>query len=173
MTTCDTKRFSKVLETEAAGLRRALQNRGGVAIESVSEECEQMTLAGLRELALVLVDRTSRRLRDVEAALRRIQEGDFGACVDCDEQIPVKRLAAIPWARRCVRCQGTADRGDDRKDSFLTASPHDEPSRLKVDSEETMKRAQRAVTVLLAAAETLSNTGFGPEAPRTQMEESR
>ncbi|HTT22353.1 MAG TPA: TraR/DksA family transcriptional regulator [Candidatus Sulfotelmatobacter sp.] len=115
----DTKLFYEVLQTEAAGLRHVLRNRGGVAIESVSEECEQMTLAGQRDLALVLVDRTSRRLRDVEAALSRIEEGDFGTCVDCDERIPVKRLTAIPWASRCVRCQETADCTTDRKDSFL------------------------------------------------------
>lgn len=132
-------------------------------MESVSEECEQMTLAGLRELALVLVDRTSRRLRDVEAALRRIQEGDSGACGDCNEQIPVKRLTAIPWASRCVRCQEAADSRDDRKDSFLTSSLHDEPSQFKVDTEETMKPTQLAVTALLAVSGPLSNTGFDKE----------
>jgi DnaK suppressor protein len=173
MTKCDTKRFSKILDAEAAGLRRTLHNRGGVTIESVSEECEQMTLAGLRELALVLVDRTSRRLRDVEAAIRRIQEGDFGACGDCNEQIPVKRLTAIPWASRCVRCQEAADSRDDRKDSFLTSSLHDEPSQFKVDTEETMKRTQLAVTALLAVSGPLSNTGFDPEGTRSQMEENR
>jgi DnaK suppressor protein len=172
MTKCDTKRFSKILDAEAAGLRRALQNRGAVTIESASEECEQMTLAGLRELALVLVDRTSRRLRDVEAALRRIQEGDFGACGDCHEQIPVKRLTAIPWASRCVRCQETADSRDNRKDSFLTSSLRAKPSQFRVDSKETMKRTQLAVTALPAVSGPLSNRGLDPEVTRSQMEET-
>jgi DnaK suppressor protein len=157
MTKCDTKLFCKILEAEAVGLRRALQNRGGVAFESVSEECEQMTLAGLRELSLVLVDRTSRRLREVEAALRRIEEGDFGTCVDCDEQIPAKRSTAIPWASRCVSCQETADSRTDRKDLFSTPALHNQSFQFTVDAEETMKRAQLAVTALLAASGSLSN----------------
>jgi DnaK suppressor protein len=111
----DRKRFHKILQAEADGFRR-LQNRGGIAIEYASEECERMTLAGQRELALVLVDRESRHLRDVEAALRRIQDGSFGTCVECEGQIPAKRLAAIPWASRCVRCQETADCGADWKE---------------------------------------------------------
>ena len=115
----DRKRFYEILQAEADGLRHASQNRGGIAIESSSEECERMTLAGQRELALVLVDGESRRLRDVEAALSRIKDCSFGTCVECEEQIPAKRLAAIPWASRCVRCQETADCGPDGKDFSL------------------------------------------------------
>jgi DnaK suppressor protein len=168
----DTKPFSKILETEAAGLRRALHNRGDVAIESVSEECEQMTLAGLRDLALVLVDRTSRRLRDVEAALRRIKEGDFGACVDCDEEIPTKRLTAIPWASRCVRCQEAADSRNDHIDSFPTPSLHDASSPFKVDPEESMTSAQLAAAALLTAAGPLSSSGLNTQATRSKLEEN-
>lgn len=173
MTKCDTKLFRKLLDAEVAGLRRALQNRGGVVIESVSEECEQMTLAGQRELALVFCDRTSRRLRDAEDALRRIENGDFGTCVDCNDRIQAKRLTAIPWATRCLRCQENADSRDDRKGSFSTSSPHDQPSQFKVDTEETMTRTQLAVTALIAASGSLSNRGFDREVPRSQMEETR
>ena len=169
----DTKRFSEILDAEAVGLRRALQKLGTVTVESVSEECEKMTLAGLRDLALALVDQMSRRLRDVEAALRRIQEGDFGACGDCDEQIPVKRLIAIPWASRCVRCQETADSRDDRTDPFLTSSLHAEPSQFKVDSQGTMKRPQLAVTGLLAVSGPFNNHGSDTEVTRSQMEGTR
>ena len=76
LTESDTNLFCEILEKEAAGLRGALRNRDGAAIESVSEECEQTMLADQRELTLALVDRTSQRLRDVESALRRIEEGD-------------------------------------------------------------------------------------------------
>ena len=172
MTKRDTKPFSKILEMEAAGLRRALHNRGDVAIEPVSEECEQMTLAGLRDLALVLVDRTSRRLRDVEAALRRIKEGDFGACVDCDEEIPTKRLTAIPWASRCVRCQEAADSRNDQNDSVPPPSLHDASSPLKVDTEESMTSTQLAAAALLTAAGPLSGSGFNAQASRSKLEEN-
>lgn len=44
-------------------------------------------------------------LREVSAALRRVQEGTYGTCPECDEPISAKRLEALPWARFCVKCQ--------------------------------------------------------------------
>ena len=45
------------------------------------------------------------QLRMVEEALDRLDSGDYGVCLFCDEPIPPKRLEAIPWARYCVTCQ--------------------------------------------------------------------
>jgi DnaK suppressor protein len=45
------------------------------------------------------------QLRMVEEALDRLDSGDFGICLSCEEPIAPKRLAAIPWARYCVTCQ--------------------------------------------------------------------
>jgi DnaK suppressor protein len=44
-------------------------------------------------------------LRLVEEALDRLDAGDYGTCLNCEEPIPVKRLRALPWARYCVGCQ--------------------------------------------------------------------
>ena len=46
-----------------------------------------------------------RQLRLVEEALDRLEAGDYGVCLSCDEPIPEKRLRALPWARYCVTCQ--------------------------------------------------------------------
>ena len=45
------------------------------------------------------------QLRLIEEALDRIRSGDYGICLACEEPIPAKRLAALPWARYCVTCQ--------------------------------------------------------------------
>ena len=50
------------------------------------------------------------QLRDARGALRRIEEDTFGTCQECDEDIHPKRLAAVPWATFCIRCQEAADR---------------------------------------------------------------
>ena len=42
-------------------------------------------------------------LTEVEAALKRIEDGTYGRCVVCGQPIPEKRLEAIPWAARCVK----------------------------------------------------------------------
>jgi DnaK suppressor protein len=44
-------------------------------------------------------------LTEVEAALKRIEDGTYGRCVDCGKFIPEKRLEALPWAARCVEDQ--------------------------------------------------------------------
>lgn len=46
-----------------------------------------------------------RRLREIEAALNRLEEGGFGGCAECGEPIAVVRLAAVPYACYCIRCQ--------------------------------------------------------------------
>jgi DnaK suppressor protein len=46
-----------------------------------------------------------RQLRMVEEALDRLEAGDFGICLACDEPIAEKRLEALPWARYCVKCE--------------------------------------------------------------------
>ena len=45
------------------------------------------------------------QLRQVQEALDRLQAGDFGTCVRCEQSIAPKRLQALPWAKYCVRCQ--------------------------------------------------------------------
>ena len=45
------------------------------------------------------------QLRLVEEALDRLDAGDYGTCLACEEPIAEKRLRALPWARYCVTCQ--------------------------------------------------------------------
>lgn len=54
-------------------------------------------------LRLSLLD--AERLRLVNEALDRIEVGDYGICLNCDQPIPAKRLEAVPWTRYCVKCQ--------------------------------------------------------------------
>jgi DnaK suppressor protein len=45
------------------------------------------------------------QLRQIQAALDRLQVGEYGTCLSCAETIPPKRLQALPWAKYCVKCQ--------------------------------------------------------------------
>ena len=44
-------------------------------------------------------------LREIGDALHRLDQGNYGVCLECEEPISPKRLDAVPWARYCVRCQ--------------------------------------------------------------------
>ncbi len=50
-------------------------------------------------------------LQEVEDAITRLGEGDFGVCEECEETIQKKRLDAVPWARYCLSCQEAHDKG--------------------------------------------------------------
>jgi len=49
-------------------------------------------------------------LRDISAALKRIDDGQYGFCVDCEEPIHPKRLDVNPMAMRCVDCASKAEK---------------------------------------------------------------
>ena len=102
--------FQKVLERKESEVVHALRKRDGIAIEKSADQMDEIQLATERDLAIRNVDRESSLLRDVKDALRRIQEGSYGTCVECDSAISPKRLAAVPWAACCIKCQDAAER---------------------------------------------------------------
>ena len=59
---------------------------------------------------LALRDRAIQQLALVDAALARLDEGTFGACLRCGRPIPDARLEALPWAAHCIDCQSAIDR---------------------------------------------------------------
>jgi len=56
-------------------------------------------------------DENRRVLQLVNEALERMQEGTYGQCVACEEEVQQKRLEAVPWARHCIECQEKQDQG--------------------------------------------------------------
>lgn len=103
----------KTLELREAELVQTLRMRDGIVIEKSADQMDEIQFASERDLAIRNVDRESIMLRQVRAALQRIRDGHFGICVECECEINLKRLAAVPWASRCLQCQEAADRNED------------------------------------------------------------
>jgi DnaK suppressor protein len=57
------------------------------------------------DLNLAEIDRDAGELRRIDTALARINEGSYGQCESCGQEIPQARLQAEPTALRCVQCQ--------------------------------------------------------------------
>jgi DnaK suppressor protein len=57
------------------------------------------------DLNLAEIDRDAGELRRIDTALARINEGSYGQCESCGQEIPQARLQAEPTALRCVKCQ--------------------------------------------------------------------
>jgi len=110
MTKTDTTKYRTILEQRQAELAGVLRNRDAITIEKSPDALDEVQNAAERELAIRNLDRESNLLRNVRAALRRIEEGTFGVCVHCEEDISPKRINAVPWTPFCIACQEQADR---------------------------------------------------------------
>jgi len=110
MNKIELKKFKTTLAARESELEGLIRNREAAAIETSADALDQIQHAVERELALGTLARESSGLRETRAALRRIDDGTFGICMDCEEEINLKRLAAVPWAARCIACQERADR---------------------------------------------------------------
>jgi RNA polymerase-binding protein DksA len=64
-----------------------------------------------RKMIEALGSQEIKRLRAIDAALSRINQGHYGLCMKCGKKIPAERLAAIPYAVLCIECQ----KGEERR----------------------------------------------------------
>jgi DnaK suppressor protein len=110
MTKNELNRFRAALTAKVTELERSNRHRDGITIERSADQLDEIQAASQRAIAVCNLDRGYNELRDARAALRRIQEGSFGTCQECDEDIHPKRLAAVPWAAFCIQCQEAVDR---------------------------------------------------------------
>jgi DnaK suppressor protein len=106
-------RQRKKFRTQLEARREALQNSaartevagrtldGGSSADSADRADENYT----KEFLFSLSENDRRLLRLVEVAINRIDEGEFGQCAACGEDIESKRLQAVPWASLCLGCQ--------------------------------------------------------------------
>lgn len=78
--------------------------------DSTKDLGDQASTAYTREFQFELSSGDRRLLRDVLDALRKLDEGGFGECERCSEEIAEKRLEALPFARYCIDCQRRVER---------------------------------------------------------------
>ena len=93
------KRLS-LLEGVAGSQRaaRALIEERGSEIE---ENAQKHRIAGL---VSCLKDRDRKMIQEIDATLRRIDEGTYGQCVSCEDEIGSQRIRALPTATLCIDC---------------------------------------------------------------------
>ena len=64
-----------------------------------------------KNVALAVSENESRQLTQIDEALVRLDDDEYGFCQNCEKAINPKRLAAIPWARYCLDCQELLEQG--------------------------------------------------------------
>ena len=120
--TSDTKRFRTTLLEERARVERAIANlrdeHPGTAADEVEEIpgtsdnhlAETATATLDREIDFTLEENSGQVLVEIDAALKRIDDGTYGTCSNCGKKIAQERLEAYPWASLCIDCARQAER---------------------------------------------------------------
>ncbi|MGB9668564.1 MAG: TraR/DksA family transcriptional regulator [Thermosulfidibacteraceae bacterium] len=78
--------------------------------QAVGDEADSATQLELENISNVLSSMDAARLRQIEEALRRIEEGTYGLCEVCGEPIEEARLLAQPFATKCIYCLETEEK---------------------------------------------------------------
>ncbi|MBL8212475.1 MAG: TraR/DksA family transcriptional regulator [Bryobacterales bacterium] len=114
METTDFIRYRTMLEETRDALLNMPQDRTAIRVERTADATEEVQMAEDREFAIRVLGAEADLLRDIRAAIERMREGTFGRCSECGEMIAPRRLAALPWASYCIRCQQRQDAVDRR-----------------------------------------------------------
>jgi DnaK suppressor protein len=81
-----------------------------VGIGSVFEDVDKVQVEQSREMGLMTRSRLVERMKRISAALRRIDQGEYGRCAECGDAIKPARLRALPEVETCVPCQERIER---------------------------------------------------------------
>jgi RNA polymerase-binding transcription factor DksA len=92
------------------GERQELQEHAGDDSDQVASASRTLD----DEVRAALVDRASRELVQVDAALELLRERRYGLCRDCGDFIGLARLQSLPFAQRCRPCQERMERVEQR-----------------------------------------------------------
>jgi DnaK suppressor protein len=113
MTTADLASFRELLREKQSELLRNSLGLGSIVVERSADVLEEAEYKCAREIAIAGLNRESSVRRGVAMALLRIEDGVFGICAHCGQDIGMRRLQAVPWTPLCIRCQEAADNGEE------------------------------------------------------------
>jgi len=102
------ERRNEILESissESSALNQLRQDQTGDVVDFASG-------SAFGEMSSQLAEVEIRELKNIEAAMKRIQNRSYGVCEGCENNIQIQRLLAIPHAMHCIACQRAAEGAD-------------------------------------------------------------
>jgi DnaK suppressor protein len=109
------EKFKKQLEERQQMLRRAVTRTevdGRTQDDDSAQDIADRAASSYNKEFLFSQSNNDRQLLQmVDGALARIEDGTFGQCISCGNEINPKRLEAVPWTRYCIECQEKLEKG--------------------------------------------------------------
>ena len=105
------------IQAEVQGKMRGVREEGswGGKLNEVLDAVESAEADIQEELEFALVQMKSETLNKINDALVRLEQGNYGNCFDCGEEIAEKRLRALPFAVRCKDCEEARENAAQRE----------------------------------------------------------
>lgn len=102
-----------------ADMLEEAQHKGDTTLEDLTDSNEifadpadRASAESDRSFTLRLRDRERRLIRKIQAAIQRIEDGTYGICEDCGEDISIARLKARPVTKLCINCKSRQEEGE-------------------------------------------------------------
>jgi len=105
------------LQAEVQGKMRDVREEGtwGGKLNEVLDAVESSEADIQEEIEFALIQMKSETLNKMNDAVARLEQGDYGYCFDCGEEIAEKRLRALPFAVRCKDCEEAREVAEQRQ----------------------------------------------------------
>ena len=105
------------IQAEVQGKMRDVRSEGtwGGKLNEVLDAVESAEADIQEDIEFALVQMKSETLNKINDALGRLEQGDYGNCFDCGEEIAEKRLRALPFAVRCKDCEEAREVAEQRE----------------------------------------------------------
>jgi len=105
------------LQAEVQGKMRVVREEGtwGGKLNEVLDAVESSEADIQEEIEFALIQMKSETLNKINDAVGRLEQGDYGYCFDCGEEIAEKRLRALPFAVRCKDCEEAREVAEQRQ----------------------------------------------------------
>jgi len=105
------------IQAEVQGKMRGVREEGtwGGKLNEVLDAVESAEADIQEDLEFALVQMKSETLNKINDALGRLEQGNYGNCFDCGEEIAEKRLRALPFAVRCKDCEEARETAEQRE----------------------------------------------------------
>ena len=102
-----------------------LRSEAGKTVEDMDEDenfpdpSDRASMESNRNSVLRIRDRERKLIFKIQEALRRLDEGDYGVCAECGENIGIERLKARPMTTLCIDCKSSQEKEEKKARRFV------------------------------------------------------
>ncbi|MBF0506258.1 MAG: TraR/DksA family transcriptional regulator [Nitrospirae bacterium] len=103
------KKREEIIRSSAAGMKKFMSDENRQTIAAGQEQGDCSVFYQFEHMSCRQFDAQTESIRKIDLALKKLEEGIYGCCEECGEEISVERLKVIPFALLCLDCQETAE----------------------------------------------------------------